>query len=136
MADDLFIGRWEMDPAANEYEFGAPPVKGLYIIEPQGAGYLVTMQWTSVDGKEHEMAYEGIADGEWYPVPATPGLTMSMSRDGARTLISEAKSGDVSVAYGRRELDEVGDTMTIYQSGTSPDGKAYTNKSIYTRLNE
>jgi hypothetical protein len=133
MSADLFVGTWQLDPMQNKYEFGDPPQQGLYIIEPNGTGYLVTMKWTNTAGKALEMQYEATPDGVEYPANA-PGVdTMSMTRVDERTLDSAAMAGGQVIAYGRRVLSEDGQTMTITQSGKTPDGKEFSNLSVYVR---
>lgn len=135
MSTDPFLGQWELQPDQNHYELGTPPAQGTYIFESQGAGYLVTMKWTTVEGKSMEMTYSGIPDGLWYPVENNPGVdTMSMTRVDAQTLDSEARKGEVSVAHGRRVLSEDAQTMTIVQSGKTPDGQPFANTSVYRRV--
>lgn len=135
MTDDLFVGEWEMDPASNQYEWGTPPQAGRYLIAPVDAGYLITMHWTTADGQAREMAYSGIPDGEWYPVADNPAVdAMSMTRVDERTLVTDARLGVRIVATGRRLLSQDGQSMTIHQSGMRPDGKPYTNTSVYRRI--
>ena len=133
MPDDLFTGTWAMNAEAHKYEFGTPPTKGLYIIEAQDEGYLITMQWTDAEGEDHEMTYTGVPDGAWYPVSTRSGMTMSMYKEGEHVLISEARMDDVQVAYAKRMIDERGQRMTIEQSGKTPDGKPFNNRSVYRR---
>ncbi len=134
MAHDPFIGTWKLDPSQNRYEAGSPPQNGLYIIEPLGEGYRITMKWTTPEGQSVESAYESIPDGQEYPYdkPAIADA-ISMTRVDARTLDSQSKKGGQVIAYARRVLSEDGQTMSITQSGTKPDGTRFSNKSVYHR---
>jgi hypothetical protein len=127
MSVDLFVGTWQLDPMQNKYEFGDPPQQGQYIIVPHEAGYLVTMKWTNPAGKALEMQYEATPDN-------TPGVdSMSMTRIDEKTLDSAAMAGGQVIAYGRRVLSQDGQTMTITQSGKTPDGREFSNLSVYVR---
>jgi len=131
---DAFLGTWQLDPEGNDYQFGDPPQSGLYIIEEKGDGYLVTMKWTTVDGNDMEMDYEGVPDGEQHATPAEGVDTMSMTRVDAKTLDSSAYVGELRVAYARRELSADNNTMTVTQTGKSPSGDEFANVSVYHRV--
>ncbi len=133
---DAFLGTWELDASKNQYDLGDPPQSGLYIIEQQGEGYLVTMKWTNTAGESKEMAYEGVPDGKTYPTEA-PGVdSMSMTRVDDHTLDSAAMVGETVIALARRVLSEDGNTMTVTQRGKTPDGGEFANVSVYTRVTE
>lgn len=130
---DAFIGTWEMLSEQNNYEFGNPPQAGLYIITADGQGYEVTMQWTSPDGNAMNMSYNAIPDGKTYATDATDVDSMSMTRVDDKTLDSDAKKDGFVVAYATRILSDDNNTMTVKQSGKTPDGQEFTNTSIYVR---
>jgi len=131
---DVFLGTWIMQPDLNDYQFGNPPQKGSYIIETDGEGYLVTMNWTTADGKDMTMDYHAIPDGKEYPTdPATGVDSMSMTRMSNTVLDSVAMKNGVMVAYGSRILSDDGNTMTVKQSGKTPDGQEFINTSVYVR---
>jgi len=130
---DAFLGTWQLDPDGNNYQLGDPPQSGLYIIETKDNGYLVTMKWTT-NGDEKQMAYEGIPDGKQYETPATGIDAMSMTRVDDKTLDSSAFVGEVRIAYARRVLSENDNTMTVTQSGKTPDGTDFANVSVYHRV--
>lgn len=131
---DPFIGLWEFDPQGALYEFGQPPLSGRYHIQPDGDGYLITMEWSTAKGQSHRLSYRGIPDGKEYPSenPAVAD-TISMSRVDHRTLDSTAKKAGHVTSYARRVLSADGRTMTITQSGTMPEGQEFTNLSIYQK---
>src|SRR5690606_16450916 len=66
MADDAFLGQWEMDPAENRYEAGQPPQSGGYTIVRDGADYRFFMTWTNAEGQPFEMEYRTTPDGVAY----------------------------------------------------------------------
>ena len=136
MSQDRFLGTWEMQPTQNNYQLGDPPVNGTYTIaeNPDGEGYLVTMAWTTLDGRDVEMSYTAVPDGVDHPYenPAVAD-TVSMTRVDENTLDSDAKIGDKVTAYARRVLSADGQTMTVTQSGPTPDGGWFENVSVYVR---
>lgn len=131
---DAFIGTWKMLPEQNNYQFGNPPQAGLYIIAVDGEGYEITMQWTAHDGNAMNMSYKAIPDGKSYATDAPSVDTMSMTRVDDKTLDSDAKKDGVVVAYATRTLSDDNNTMTVKQSGKTPDGHDFTNTSIYQGL--
>lgn len=132
--EDPFIGLWELDPQGSQYEYGQPPLSGRYHIHPHGDGYLITMEWSTAKGQSHRLSYRGIPDGKEYPSenPAVAD-TVSMNRVDHRTLDSTAKKAGHVTSYACRVLSADGRTMTITQSGTTPEGRDFTNLSIYKR---
>lgn len=136
MSEDRFKGTWEMQPEHNHYQLGDPPAQGTYIIgdNPDGDGYLVTMKWTTQDGQNVEMRYTAIPDGVDYPYE-NPAIadTVSMTRVDENTLDSDTKKDGQVGAYARRVLSADGNTMTITQSGKTPDGGSFDNVSVYIR---
>ena len=133
MQDD-FLGTWQMLPDQNDYQLGDPPQQGLYTIEADGDGYKITMQWVTADNEEKQASYNSIPDGKRYPTdPATGVDSMSMTRVDEKTLDSDAMKDGVVVAYATRILSDDGSTMTVKQSGKTPDGQDFTNTSVYIR---
>jgi hypothetical protein len=133
-AHDPFVGTWILDSAQSLYEFGTPPQSGIYRIEPNQTGYLVTMEWVDAEGKDFRQMYTGVPDGGEYPygdVSASP--SMSMTRVDERTLDSSAFKDGKRIAYGRRVLSEDGKDMTVVQSGTSPEGIEFNNFTVYRK---
>ncbi len=131
---DPFLGTWIMKPELNVYQFGNAPQRGTYKIETDGDGYLVTMSWTTIEGTDLTMSYNGIPDGIDYPTDPETGVdSMSMTRKSDKVLDSAAMKDGKVVAYGTRILSEDGNIMTVKQSGKTPDGQEFVNTSIYVR---
>ena len=134
---DAFLGIWVMQADQNNYQFGNPPQKGSYIIESEGDGYLVTMHWTTSEGKDMTMDYTAIPDGKDYPTDPTTGVdSMSMTRMSDNVLDSAAMKNGIMVAYGTRILSEDKNTMTVKQSGKTSDGQEFINTSVYVRQSD
>ena len=131
---DLFLGSWRFDPAGANYQLGEPPQSGLYRIEAEDGGYLISMEWTTVEGKLHQLSYHGSPDGINYPYE-NPAIadTVSMTRVNEHTLDSSSIKGGVVILHARRVLSKDGQTMTVTQSGIGPQGQPYSNVSIYVR---
>jgi hypothetical protein len=91
------------------------------------------MIWDTADGQHFEQSYEVIPDGQEYPYD-TPGVdaVMCVLVDPV-TLDTTAKKNGQIVAHGRRTLSADGQTMTIVQSGQTPQGQPFRNLSVYHR---
>jgi hypothetical protein len=132
--EDPFVGQWLLDPPQSRYELGEPPASGRYHIQPDGDGYLVTMEWETPEGERHKASYRSVPDGIDYPYenPAV-AETVSMTRVDERTLDSTSKKGGQIIAHARRVLSLDGRTMTVTQSGLTPDGTRFANLSVYKK---
>lgn len=131
--DDPFVGIWTLDPDESDYQFGEPPASGTYTLEADGDAYNVTMIWTTVDGKPMEASYSSVPDGMEYPYDSPAVDTVSMTRVDAYTLDSASKKDGQVIAYARRELSDDRQSMTITQSGTTPEGDPFANVSVYRK---
>ena len=132
--DDPFLGSWSLVPELAQYEFGQPPQGGTYRIEASGEGYLIAMEWLAAEGTAHQLSYPAIPDGKEYPYenPAVAD-TVSMTRIDRQTLDSTSKKSGRIIGYAHRVLSDDGLAMTVYQSGTAPDGQDFTNVATYKK---
>lgn len=132
---DSFLGKWQLDPAQNQYEVGTPPQDGLYTIEATATGYLFTIEWTAPDGKPMKVNYTATPDGVHYAYE-NPAIADSIAttRVNELTLDTETLKGGQVAAFARRLLSNDKNTMTVTQSGKTPDGTAFSNVSVYRRV--
>ncbi len=136
MTTDAFVGMWQLDPAHSDYQVGTPPQTGLYRIAPgaNDSGYMISMTWTDAQGRESYAAYTAMPDGVEYPYENTDVAdAISMTRLDERTLDTAIFRDGNCIAYSVRELSEDGQTMAITQSGFTPDGTRFDNRSVYVR---
>ena len=134
--NDLFVGIWELDPSQSDYQIGTPPQSGLYRIAPDanGNGYMISMSWTDAQGREFYAAYSAMPDGVRYAYENSEVADfISMTRLDDYTLDSAIYKGGERIAYSVRVLSDDGQTMTITQSGFTPDGTPFDNRSVYVR---
>ena len=131
-ASSRFLGTWKLDPTQSRYEFGTPPQSGLYRIEPDGDELKFSVEWVGDDGKSYQISFSGIPDGKDYAYE-NPAIadTVSFTQVDKTTLDSTSKKDDRVILHANRVLSEDGTEMTITQSGTTPDGKSYSNIAVY-----
>lgn len=130
-ANDPFLGLWRLDPTQSQYQFGSPPKQGTYLLELEGEGIKVTMAWETAENQQLQQVYHSIPDGKDYPYESPVVDAISMTRIDANTLDTTAKKEGKVIAHGRRVLSPDSQTMTITQSGYTPDGTWYNNLSVY-----
>lgn len=133
-----FLGIWELDPDASDYELGVPPQSGTYqlVIKAQAeAGQVaVAMDWTDATGKDFHMVYFMTPDGQDHPYADSPAVdVVATTLLDARTLDTVSKKDGQMVARGLRELSKDGKMMRITQGGKTPDGKSFKNVAIYLK---
>lgn len=129
-----FLGTWELDPAASNYELGAPPQRGTYQLIQESEHVAVVMDWTDAAGKDFHMIYHMTPDSVDHPYPDSPAVDAIITAlVDARTLDTVSKKDGQVVATGRRELSDDGETMRVIQSGKTPDGNSFANIAIYRR---
>jgi hypothetical protein len=132
---DAFLGVWRIIPAESRYELGSPPREAVYEIDRDGEWLLFSGRWTAADGRRLEMSFAGVPDGEphAYDDPAVAD-TLTTTLVDARTLDTTVTKDGRMTAVGRRVLSEDGATLTVTQSGTTPDGRPFANVSVYARV--
>lgn len=130
----LFAGTWLLVASRSHYEFGLPPVSGVYTLEQIGEDIGVSIRWMDHCGHEHAVRYMITPDGRNYAYdqPDVAETVMARFRD-ERTLETFAgKHGNV-VAYAERTLNEEGTEMVVVQTGKTPDGEDFKNVQYYKK---
>ena len=131
---DPFFGTWKLDPTQSDYEFGLPPQSGLYHIEPEGTGLTFTAEWITPEGQPARVVYHVGPDGQDHPSGhPTAADTIATTHLSPRQLDTAAKKDGRIVNLATRVLSPDGQTMTVTQSGTTPEGQPYRNIAIYRK---
>jgi hypothetical protein len=134
-ASHRFVGTWHLDPSQSDYEFGQPPKQGALTFTYDGQYLRYTMEWTTADDKGMTLTLEVVPDGQdhaYHGNPAVADATRYTMID-EFTLDSEAKKQGIVVAYARRTISPDGQSMAITQSGQTPEGVTFDNRSVYRR---
>jgi hypothetical protein len=94
------------------------------------------MDWTTATGQEMSTTVDAIPDGQDHPYADNPTVadTINYALVDSRTLTSTATLRGMITGYARRVLSPDGQSMTITQSGSGPDGRPYSNRSVYRRV--
>ncbi|MEM6282920.1 MAG: hypothetical protein AAF787_12050, partial [Chloroflexota bacterium] len=128
---DLFVGKWVLDPTQSAYELGEPPQSGSYTITRDGDVFMFVIEWVGADGKEMAMSFTGIVDGVERPYE-NPDIADStcFTRVDEHNLNSTATKNGVIINDATRQLSPDGQTMTVVQRLMTPDGQK-ANTAIY-----
>lgn len=137
MANDLFLGTWQLIPELSLYAVGTPPASGLYVIERVATGLALRIEWTmQPDEPIRTTTFGGPDDGTVQAMPSgTPGPDgFSLQRVDERTLDSSAFREGTVIAYARRVASHDGQLLTVVQESNLPDGKSFRNFQVYRRV--
>ena len=131
---DPFLGTWLLEPAQSQYAFGPPPKTGTYTLSAQGEYIHFDIAWTDQNDQPFQHSFDMIPDGQQHPYenPAVADFG-SLTRVNERTLDSATFKGGQQIAYASRVLSDDGLTMTVSQSGNTPQGEPFVNVSRYTK---
>ncbi|MGL6108358.1 hypothetical protein [Romboutsia sp.] len=131
-----FIGKWEMIPRQNNYQIGAPPKEGTYIISLVEENTLrFDIDWTDENDQKHTMVYLSQVDGKIHEYENTDIIESVKT-----TLIANNKlesctyKGSAKICYSMQESIENGEKLLVNQTGLLSDGGKFVNKSIYKKV--
>ncbi|XEC93085.1 hypothetical protein AB6A23_17090 [Paenibacillus tarimensis] len=129
-----FLGEWKLIPEQSRYEMGHPPKKAFYRIQPKNEQFSFTAEWTTEDDNRFQVTYYSVPDGKSYPYgnPRLADTISSRLLDG-RTLDTAVSKDNIVISYARRTLSDDHGVMTVTQTGFTPDGKPYSNLSVYRK---
>lgn len=130
----LYEGEWELVPELSLYEQSNPPRSGTYRIRREGETVSFALNWTTIDGKRHEIAFSGAADGRREALPAPPGTEVSYLHVDGSTLDSSVFAGGHRTVYARRKASADGLLLAVVQETRRPDGTTSRNFQVYRKM--
>jgi hypothetical protein len=130
-AADPVVGTWKMNAAKSKFDPG-PPLKSLTIIfAPAGEGIKAAADVVTADGAPGHTEFTAQYDGKDYPITGSPTAdTVTLKKIDATTSERTDKKGGKVVATFIRKLSPDGKSMTVTQTGTDPQGRAFTNTVV------
>ena len=133
--EDRFLGTWQLDPAACQYESGAVPESMLIVMQPADDGVHYRSVTTLKGGGTATADYTAAYDGRPVLVESTAGvmLPIALTRLDDSTVVARYMRAFGVVAQSRRVLDVSGRVMTITTTGGAT-GQVFTNVAIYRRV--
>jgi hypothetical protein len=133
---DPFAGTWTLDPGRSVFDPNHRPARATMVFE-RGAdgGYVMTA--SGIDGKGEavsERPQRTKPDGKPYPVPDFPGLVTVTTRPDARTLESEVRREDGSVAGGgTMVVSPDGASLTVMNFGFDSQLREFKQQTVWHR---
>ena len=138
LAADVFSGTWKLNTAKSTYSPGPAPKEGVGKIEAVDNGLKVALDGVNATGQKAHTEYTVKFDGKDYPVKSTLD---GKPQDAAPDMISAKKIDDYTfetttktkgkmLGTSKNVYSKDGKTLTVTQTGTTPDGKPVNNKLI------
>jgi hypothetical protein len=134
---DPFVGTWELNPAASQFDPNHKPSQGTMRLErTPGGAYRLSAEGVNAKGeKVAERPQTFVPDGRPYPLPDFPGLTTVASQLDALTLRVEARREDGSLAgEGTYAVSEDGRSLVATTAGFDSQLRRFETKTAWDRL--
>ena len=117
---DPLVGTWLLNPSRSQFDANHRPQAGTLVIERDDQGrYLVTAEGIGEKGqKVTEKPQTLVPDGQPRPLPDFPGLAVTSTRPDERTLHTESRREDGSIAgEGTYAVSEDGQSLSATTAG-------------------
>jgi hypothetical protein len=117
---DPLVGTWTLNPARSEFDVNHRPQAATLVIERDDeGGYVIKAEGISEKGQPcTEASQTLVPDGQPHPVPNLPGLAMISTRPDARTIHTDVRREDGSIAGQGTYLVSIdGRSLTAITSG-------------------
>jgi hypothetical protein len=135
--NDPFNGTWRLNPGQSAFDPNHRPRTATMVIEQSGAATLIKAEGINEKGEPvTERPQEIIADGQPHPVPGFPGLVIVATQPDARTLHSEVRREDGSIAGGGTyTLSTDGRSLRAVNFGFDSQLREFRQQTVWDRLN-
>jgi hypothetical protein len=134
--NDPFLGTWKLSPAHSRFDPNHRPREATMRFERDEAGaYLMTAEGVSERGEPVvERPQRMMPDGEPYPIAGFPGLVTVTTLPAPRTLHTEARREDGSVAGGGTMIvSEDGRALTATNFGFDSQLREFRQETVWMR---
>jgi len=133
LAADPHAGTWKLNEAKSKIT--PRTLKNTQVVYSSMFGQVkIKADGVDASGKPLHVEWSGKIDGKDYPVSGDPNSdTRSYTKVNERTLTTaNKKNGKVRVT-GQVVISPDGKSRTVTLSGTSPQGKKFTNVAVYDK---
>jgi hypothetical protein len=135
--DKSYMGTWKMNIAKSKFEGANPPREGTRIHEDRGNGFvLVIQEGVNSQGQKTHLEYVYKADGKDYPMAGqnqTSVQRIALKSVDPYTVTYQIKVDGRVVTDGKRVVSKDGQTMTLENTGTNPQGQKVHTISFYEK---
>jgi hypothetical protein len=132
-ADSPFVGSWKQNPVKSKMEGSGLEPNATIHIDPEGTGLKVSVEAT-LKGQPNNFTYLATLDNKPVKVMGNPTFDeiWTMLDDDYTIAASGRKAGKV-VFTDRRVVSGNGKSMTIFRSGTNPEGKPFKATMVFDK---
>ena len=132
-AADAVVGTWKLNVAKSKFS-GAAPNSGTRVYAESADGTTLDQKLVGADGKERSMHTTIKYDGKDYPVTGNPdGDSVTAKLIDAHTTDFKIKKDGKVVGSVHRVVSADGKTLTVHNTGTHTDGKAYDDTLVFDK---
>jgi hypothetical protein len=133
LAGDAWIGTWKLNAEKSKASTGGIRAQTLKF-ESTADGIKLSAEGTDAQGNAMTTGYTSKFDGKDVPWPGNPVAdTAAPKRVDDKTYENVWKKGGKAVATAKVAVSADGKTLTVTQSGTDAEGKAFTSVAVYDR---
>jgi hypothetical protein len=134
-AAENIVGTWKMNVAKSTFSPGPGPKSVTSTVEAAGAGIKITTDAVGADGKPTHASYTVNFDGKDVAATGLPNNaeTIAYKKIDDNTYESTSKAKGKIVATTRIVVSKDGKTRTGTAVGTTVDGKAMKNVTVFER---
>ena len=132
-AADAVLGTWKLNIAKSKFS-GTAPSSGTRVYAESADGTTLDQKLIGADGKERSMHTTIKYDGKDYPVSGNPdGDSVAAKVIDPRTTDFKIKKDGKVVGTVHRVVSADGKTLTVHNTGTHSDGKAYDDTLVFDK---
>ena len=130
---DAVVGTWKLNVAKSKFS-GAAPNGATRVYAESTDGTTLDQKIVAADGKEMSMHTTIKYDGKDHPVSGNPdGDSVAAKVIDARTTDFKIKKNGKVVGTVHRVVSADGNTLTVHNTGTHTDGKAYDDTLVFDK---
>ena len=133
---DPFAGTWKLNAKKSKFVPGPPKKSETRIVVAGPNGMRVSVDRVNGDGSTQEFEYTTNLDGKSYPITGQAPYgadSIAANLTTPNTIQSTLSKGGKVVAAAVTIVSNDGRVLTITTKGTDPQGKQFTNVSVYDK---
>jgi hypothetical protein len=133
---DPLVGTWVLNPSRSQFDANHRPQAGTLVIERDDQGrYLITAEGIGEKGQQvTEKPQTLVPDGEPRPLPDFPGLAVTSTRPDERTLHTDVRREDGSIAgQGTYAVSEDAQSLMATTAGFDSQLRRFEQRTSWDR---
>jgi hypothetical protein len=130
---DPFVGKWQLNLAKSEYNFGRPPKAQTLNVQGEGQNRKATSAGFDEAGNPFTWGFMFILDSQLHPVTGAPIDAIVYTPVDDHTVSWTATKGGQVVQTGTDTVSRDGKTFTITMAGFDVNGRPTNNITVYDK---